>query len=207
MKPCILSLCDRTGNMVAPWAEAGFPCVCVDIQHPPGATLLAPNVTAYGGDVLTWSPGVERPGIVFAFPPCTHLAKSGARWFASKGLPPLIEALTLVERCRAIAEACGCPWMLENPSGRLSTCWRKPDYSFDPCDFGGYLDPAGDAYTKLTCLWTGGGFVFPEKRRVDPVEGSKMHRVAPGPRRADIRSETPKGFARAVFEANRHLLC
>jgi hypothetical protein len=58
--------------------------------------------------------------------------------------------------------------MLENPVGVLSSYWRKPDHTFDPCDYGGYLNPAGDAYTKKTCLWTGGGFIMPGKKPVDP---------------------------------------
>lgn len=208
MQPAILSLCDRTGNMVKPWAEAGFPCYIVDIQHPPGETPHAPNIIAIGADVLRWMPAFEyaNPAVVFAFPPCTHLANSGARWFASKGIPKLIEALTLVERCREICESSGARWMIENPSGRLSTCWRKPDYTFDPCDYGGYLDPPGDAYTKRTCLWVGGGFVMPEPRRVEPIEGSRMHLLPPTPDRADKRSVTPKGFACAVFEANTQLV-
>jgi hypothetical protein len=37
---------------------------------------------------------------------------------------------------------------------------------------------------------------------VFPNLGSKMHRVSPSADRANIRSETPMGFARAVFEAN-----
>jgi hypothetical protein len=208
--PCVLSLCDRTGNMVRPWAEAGFRCFCVDIQHPAGWTDLAPGVVAIGADVLADSfPGWVRadltPLIAFAFPPCTHLAGSGARWFVTKGLPPLIEALQIVDRCREVCEAAGCPWLIENPVGRLSTCWRKPDYTFDPCDFGGYLTPEGDHYTKKTCLWTGGGFVMPRPRPVMPIEGSKIHLLPPSPDRANLRSETPMGFARAVFEANRHL--
>jgi len=73
---------------------------------------------------------------------------------------------------------------------------------FDPCDYGGYLMPPGDAYTKRTCLWTGGGFVLPAKRGIAPVEGSRMHRLPPGPERANRRSETPLGFARTVFAAN-----
>lgn len=93
--------------------------------------------------------------------------------------------------------------MIENPVGRLSTAWRKPDHTFNPCDFGGYLEPAGDAYTKRTCLWTGGGFVMPEPRPVAPTAGSMMHtRYAPGPERANLRAATPMGFARAVFLAN-----
>jgi len=34
----VISLFDFSGNMVAPWAEAGFTCYCVDLQHPPGET-------------------------------------------------------------------------------------------------------------------------------------------------------------------------
>jgi len=40
----VLSLCDRTGNMVKPWAEAGTQCVIVDIQHPAGETPFDKNI-------------------------------------------------------------------------------------------------------------------------------------------------------------------
>jgi hypothetical protein len=201
----VLSLCDLTGNMVKPWAEAGYECLIVDIQHPvsPGDINRDwPNISRINGDLRSWAPWNYRPRMVFAFPPCTHLASSGARWFADKGLSPLIESLILVNRCREIAEQSGAPWMIENPVGRLATCWRKPDHTFDPCEYGGYLDPPGDAYTKRTCLWVGGGFVMPAPRPVPPAEGSRMHRIPPGPDRANLRSKTPRGFARAVFEAN-----
>jgi hypothetical protein len=133
--------------------------------------------------------------MVFAFPPCTDLANSGARWFKEKGLTALIAALQVVEACRRICEESGAPWMLENPVGQLSTYWRNPDYTFDPCDY-------GDPYTKKTCLWTGGGFVLPWRSRIEPTEGSKMHRLPPSAERANLRSATPTGFARAVFEVN-----
>lgn len=35
-RPFVLSLFDYTGTMVRPWAEAGYPCIIVDIQHPEG---------------------------------------------------------------------------------------------------------------------------------------------------------------------------
>ena len=95
--------------------------------------------------------------------------------------------------------------MIENPSSTFSSYWRRPNHTFDPCDFGGYLSPPGDAYTKKTCLWTGNGFVMPERRRVAPVEGSRMHKLPPSEDRANLRSETPKGFALATFEANAHI--
>lgn len=200
----ILSLCDLTGNMVRPWQEAGYECMIVDIQHPDGYRREG-KLWRVGMDVLKFQPP-EEVELVFAFPPCTHLAASGARWWSVKGLPAVIEALTLVNRCHEIATATGAPWMIENPVGRLSTFWREPDYTFDPCDYGGYLDPPGDAYTKKTCLWTGGGFVMPPKKYVYPVEGSRMWKLPPSEQRANLRSETPMGFARAVFEANNRAI-
>lgn len=198
--PVVLSLCDRTGNMVRPWLDAGHECWIVDIQHEPGAERDG-NLVHIGADVTTWLPPLRRYTAAVAVPPCTHLAISGARWFQDKGLGALIEGLTVVERCRQICEWSGAPYLIENPVGTLSSYWRKPDHMFDPFEYGGWVD--GDDYTKRTCLWTGGGFVMPPKHAVEPTQGSKMHLMAPGPDRADRRSETPMGFALAVFHANQ----
>ncbi len=151
---------DYSTVMARPWADTGYLCYCVDLQHK-----------------------------------CTHVAVSGARWFRDKGLGGLILSLQLFDAAVKIAEWAGAPYLIENPVSVVSTYWRKPDYSFDPCDY-------GDPWTKKTCLWTGGGFVMPEKRRVAATEVGKIHRVPPGPDRANIRSETAPGFASAVFEAN-----
>lgn len=197
----VLSLCDLSGNMVKPWAQAGFECLCVDIAHPIRSERVEGNITYRWGDVRSLTPA-DIPGvpdIVFAFPPCTHLAVSGARDFRKKGLNLLIDGLGTVEACRRLCGWYGCPWMLENPVSRLSTLWRPPDHTFDPCDY-------GDPWTKKTCLWTGGGFVMPQPHPVEATEGSKMHRLPPTPERARIRSETPPGFARAVFEANASMV-
>lgn len=200
----VLSLCDRTGNMVQPWIEAGYEAITVDLQDSPTANPARHHFVA---DVTTWRYPLKfgPPSIVFAFPPCTHLAVSGARWFKDKGLPALIEGLTTVNACREICEASGAPWMLENPVGTLASYWREPDFTFDPCDY-------GDPYTKKTCLWVGGGFIMPPKinqgdmfappTTVAPTMGSMIHRMPPSDDRGDLRSITPMGFARAVLRAN-----
>lgn len=202
----VLSLCDVTGNMVRPWIEAGHTATIVDIQHTPGYTREG-RLTKVGMDIRDFHP-IESFDVVFAFPPCTHLASSGARWWAAKGPEVLAEALDLVNACRRVIEATGSDrWMIENPVGRLSTYWRRPDHKFDPCDFGGYCPEGyGDAYTKKTCLWTGPGFVMPSARRVIPVEGSKMHRMGESKARANLRSATPMGFARAVCLYNENAI-
>lgn len=191
----VLSLCDYTTNMVKPWLDIGHECWCVDMQHKPG-TRREGNLVLVGADIRSWIPPRREYAIAFAFPPCTHLASSGARWFRDKGLSALAEAILLVDRAREICEWTGAPWMLENPVGTLSTYWRKPDYTFDPCDY-------GDPWTKKTCLWTGGGFVMPPKNRVEPLMGSMMHKMPPSSDRANKRSATPCGFAISVFEVNR----
>lgn len=188
MSGLVLSLFDYTGNMVKPWAEAGYETLCIDIQRD-------------GTDILRWLPPRRDYRIVFAFPPCTNLSVSGARWFKDKGLAGLASAIELVERARDICEWSGAPWMLENPVSTLSTYWRQPDHSFHPWQFASY-EPA-DNYTKKTCLWTGNGFVMPQPNHpVGLVPDDRIHKAAPSANRANFRSATPMGFARAVFEAN-----
>jgi hypothetical protein len=197
----VLSLCDHSGNMLKPWAAAGYECIAVDILHR-GDSVGDDGIRRVGADITEYLPPRADYAAVFAFPPCTHLANSGARWFREKGLAALADALRVVEAAKRICEWSGAPWMLENPMGTLSTYWRSPDYTFDPCDFGGYVDPPTDHYTKRTCLWVGAGFRMPPTRRVPPHEGSKMHLMPPSKDRAQRRSVTPLGFAQAVFEAN-----
>lgn len=199
----VISLCDLTGNMVRPWAEAGYECVCVDIQHSIRKERVEGNIRFVWGDARSWAPDRTTPiAFVAAFPPCTNLTVAGARDFATKGIPMLFDGLNLFNAVLHIAAWSGAPYLIENPVGVISSHQRKPDHLFNPCDYGGYLDPPGDAYTKKTCLWTGNGFVMPPARSVAPVEGSRMHLLPPSKNRANLRSETPMGFARAVFEAN-----
>jgi len=203
--PIILSLFDHSTVMVQPWHKAGYECWCVDLQHPKGVQEKEPGLFQVGADILTWMPPLRQIGMVFAFPPCTDLAVSGARWFKEKGLASLVGALSLVNRAVEIAEWSNAPYFIENPVSTISTYWRKPDYTFDPNEYAGYLpedERDNDAYTKRTCLWTGSGFIMPIPNAVDPVLGSKMHLLPPSDQRANLRSMTPRGFARAVYEAN-----
>ena len=194
MSSLIISCFDKSTVMAQPWAEAGYVCYCVDLQHPRGETRDG-NIIRVGADMHHWVP--PRGDIAFAafFPPCTDLAVSGARWFKEKGLHRLSDAIALFARCVDIAETLECPWLIENPVSTISSYWRKPDHTFHPWEY-------GDAYTKKTCLWVGNGFVMPERCPVFPSEGSKMHLLAPSHDRRDLRSVTPAGFARAVFEAH-----
>lgn len=202
----IVSLCDLTGNMVKPWAEVGHDCHIVDIRHDDSIEFVGEgSILKYKLNVLDdLSEILEEADLVFAFPPCTNGAVSGARWWKGKGLKGLIEWLEIFEACREACESGDRPWLIEQPvvDKVISSRWKEPDFAFNPCDFGGYC--AEDNYTKKTSIWCGGGLVVPVKRpvKVCPDTGDRIHTAPPGKERADFRSRTPMGFAKAVFEAN-----
>ena len=157
---------------------------------------------------------------LFGFPECTHLAVSGAAHFARKREEnPFFqdEAMQLVYLVESLGVELGCPWALENPVSVISSMWRKPDFKFHPYEYGGYLpeDDAHpiypdyikprDAYPKKTCIWSGNGFMMPEVKPVSVEAGySDQHNKLGGRslKTKNIRSATPRGFAKAVFIAN-----
>lgn len=198
-------LFNRTDNMALPWAEAGYVCHCIDLQNDGSVTQVGSGfIVREKADVREFiqyqSPGDYAFGV--AFTPCTDVAVSGARWFKGKGLRKLAEAIELFA-CSAefLGEICG-PYMIENPVSTISTYWRKPDYRFHPWNY-------GDLWDKQTCLWTGNGFVMPpylHNAKPAGVDTKRIHHASPGPERANLRSETPPLFARAVFEANSTVL-
>jgi hypothetical protein len=183
--------------MVQPWLEAGYTAVIVDQQHERGVRKDGP-LFRIGCDVRTYDPLDIRPVVVFAFPPCTHLANSGNRHKRDKGLEALYEALGLVIACKRICEASDAPWMLENPVGSLSTYWREPDYTFHPWQ---YTTPKEK---KRTCIWAGNNFVIPPiEVEAEPADVQEtIWKMPPSKDRGDKRSITPEGWARAVFQAN-----
>lgn len=164
----------------------------------------------------------EPVDFLFGFPECTHLAVSGAAHFAGKRkVDPEFQtkAMRSVHLVRELGEHWECPWGLENPVSVISTLWRKPDHKFHPYEYGGYLSPHErvhptypeyiaefDAYPKKTCVWSGNGFVMPEKKPVLTRTGYSDQHLKLGGRSLktkNIRSATPRGFAKAVFEANQ----
>ena len=184
----ILSLCDFTGEWSRPYREAGYDVRQVDIKH--------------GDDIRLFEALPYPVRGVLAAPPCTHFSGSGARWWSEKGSGPLLEGLALVDAVmRLVVVYQPSVWVIENPVGRLPDYLGPCRYKFNPNEFAGWADdPNAEAYTKLTCLW--GRFDAPEPKPVEPALGSMMHRLAPSSDRADLRSVTPQGFARAFAAAN-----
>lgn len=211
MKPAVVSLCDRTGNMVRHWAEVGCECWCVDTQH----SIRKDRTEEVGsglihfvwGDARSWRmPGKARKNLlhIFAFPPCTHLTCTCARDFQKKAGWLLSDAVQIFDSCEVAATFAGVPYMIENPAtNRLNTHRRPPDFQFHPWEYAGYLpDVETDNTAKKTGLWIGNGFIMPSRKPAPEPHRQDCFHAAKTDDRADIRSETPMGFARAVFEAN-----
>lgn len=198
-----LFLFERSGKTAEPWAAAGYTCYCVDIAHSIRRERVVGNLRFVWGDVRSWCPPDRtRFDFIAAMPPCTHVTGSGARDWKRKGHFLLIEALELWTAAQTVAAYSGAPYMIENPVGALSRHMREADFIIEPWHYAGYAaDPTADAYTKKTCLWVGGGFVMPNRKPVEP-QFEKIHSMPPSDDRAVLRSETPSGFARAVFLAN-----
>ena len=241
-KGIVISLYDFTGEACRPWAEAGYTCHAFDIQHPEAdATFLNTQFFAGGGSISYRHADLHLVStfksilgeftdlpVVFgmAFPVCTDMAVSGAAWFKKKAAADpdfQIKAVNYAVCCSVFFEDLGVAYFVENPVSVLATKWRKPDYSFHPYEYGGYIDDDAaehprwpeyiaprDAYKKKTCLWTGGGFVMPTKVAVD-CEGyhgngystAMMKLGGKSQRTKDIRSATPRGFAEAVYQSNQ----
>lgn len=167
-----------------------------------GYNVIVIDMQLDGSDARLMKKIMGKVHGILAFPPCTHLAASGARWWKSKGDTALLEALSCVDLVYRLVGLYNPDfWWMENPVGRLTSYIGKPVFSFHPCEFAGYADdPGEEAYTKKTCLW--GKFNIPEYKAVVPKLGSKMHFISPGPERQNLRSLTPMGFARAFVQAN-----
>ena len=126
--------------------------------------------------------------MMIAFPPCTHLAVSGARWFEQKRKDGRQQAD--IDFFMALANAPIEKIAIENPVSIMSTVWRKPDQIIQPWMF-------GHGETKATCLWLKN---LPKLQPTNIVNGreQRIWRMAPGKDRWRERSKTFPGIAEAM---------
>lgn len=139
--------------------------------------------------------------MIIAFPPCTHLAVSGARHFEAKRKDGRQQGA--IDFFMLLANAPCDKIAIENPVGIMSSVWRKPDQIIQPWQF-------GDPFTKSTCLWLKGLPPLTPTKIVDKGErtvfaSGKSHpkwyadafKLSPA-ERAKARSKTFQGIAEAM---------
>lgn len=174
----VLVACEFSGIVRDAFALAGHDAWSCDLleSERPGQHIR--------GDVL----GILDDGwdLMVAHPPCTHLAVSGARWFADK----VVEQAEALDFVRTLLNAPIPRIALENPVSVISSHIRKPDQIIQPWQF-------GHGEVKATCLWLKG---LPLLVPTDIVS-ERVPRVwyaSPGPDRWKERSRTLEGIAAAM---------
>ena len=178
----VLIACEFSGVVRDAFLKAGHEAMSCDLleTESPG-----PH---YKGDIFDV---VDYPwDLMIAHPPCTHLAVSGAKHFASKKATGLQQASVsfVMKLWRLPIQRMA----IENPVSVLSTIWRKPSQIIHP-----WQHSHGE--TKATCLWLRN---LPLLQPTNIVEGreAKVHRMPPGPDRWKLRSTTYLGFANAMAD-------
>lgn len=134
----MLIACEESQAVCIEFRKMGFDAFSCDIQECSGGHKEWHfqkdifEVIEYGWDAM------------IAFPPCTHLAVSGAAWFEAKrkdgrqqeGIDFFLRIANAPIKHKAI----------ENPVGIMSKIYRRPNQIIQPYYF-------GDEFQKTTCLW------------------------------------------------------
>ena len=169
---------------------------------------------AWSCDILpTESPGNHFQGdilehldkgwdLMIAHPPCTHLAVSGARWFA-EGRKPWSLQIEALDFVRKLLNAPINKIALENPVSVISTKIRKPNQIIQPFEY-------GHDVSKKTCLWLKNLPNLKPTKIVKPdiieKNGYKMSRhhwetfKLPSKIRGKVRSKFYTGIANAMAD-------
>lgn len=215
----IVSIYDYSGQWPADYIAAGYPVILWDYKKE-GCILQKFN-RLYGEILDAVEAGFIPWGLMGA-PPCTDVSNAGAQYWPTKDsaqAPEPYAPWTQTEYAKSMIEIFlhlvhlfpWTWWTMENPPGRLEKLvpeaapFRK--MLFNPFDY-------GDPYPKKTILW--GEFNTDLcKLPVKPVtvtqttngrayQTSEMMYKTGGKseRTKTVRSNTPRGFAKAFFTAN-----
>lgn len=134
----VLLACEESQAVTIEFRKLGFEAFSCDIQECSGGYPewhLKTDLFEVVND--NWD-------LMIAFPPCTHLAVSGAAHFEKKradgrqqeGIDFFMKVINAPIHRIAV----------ENPIGIMSNIYRKPDQIIQPYYF-------GDEFQKTTCLW------------------------------------------------------
>lgn len=191
----VLVACEYSGVVRAAFAALGHEAWSCDLLPSDDPD----NHNHYQGDVRD----LLVPGawdLLVGFPPCTHLAVSGAKHFEAKRKDgrqqQAIDFFMLLVNAPVPRIA------IENPVGIMSTVYRKPDQIIQPWQF-------GHEATKTTCLWLKGlplltpAHVVGKGSRHITRGGKSLpswYNLPPSDTRWKVRSATWPGIAAAMAD-------
>lgn len=132
----VLVACEFSGTVREAFAKLGHDAWSCDLEP----TDIPGN--HYQGDMFD----IINDGwdLMIAFPPCTHLAVSGAKHFAQKRADGRQQQG--IDFFMRVVNADIPKIAVENPVGIMSSLYRKPDQIIQPWHF-------GHEAQKTTCLW------------------------------------------------------
>lgn len=175
----ILIACEFSGIVRDAFIAKGHDAISCDLilSEKPGPHIMD-DVSFYLDD--EWD-------MMIAFPPCTYLCVSGARWWKDRKS----EQEAAIAFVKILSYVNADKWAIENPIGILSTVWRKPDQIIHPWMF-------GHAETKSTCLWLKNlPILKPTKIIYDNIK-PRIHHIDPGKNRSKEKSRFLPGIAEAM---------
>jgi hypothetical protein len=175
----IIVACEFSGIVRSAFRQQGHDAWSLDL-------LACEDGSAYHARCCLTTADLSWAELLVAFPPCTHLAASGARWFKLKQREQS-DGLAFV---KFIMDAPVDRIAIENPIGIISSRIRKPDQIIQPWQF-------GHGETKATCLWLKNLPKLKPTRIVDGRE-PRVHYLSPAPDRWKHRSRTLPGIAEAM---------
>jgi len=191
----VLIACEESQEVCKRFREKGHEAYSCDIQECSGGH---PEWHICGDVLEQLDKGWD---MMIAFPPCTHLAVSGARWFKEKQKDGRqqqgVDFFMSLVNCSIPRKA------IENPIGIMSKKYRKPDQIIQPYEF-------GDPSRKATCLWLEWLPKLVPTKIVEPdlytcSNGKTFSRdymvsLSAGDDRGKLRSKTYPGIAQAMAD-------
>lgn len=181
-KPRVLVACEFTGRVRDALIANGCDAMSCDLEP---TDVPGPH---YQGDVRDVLGGIDGQGwdALIAFPPCTYLAYSGARWWKHR-LAEQAEALAFVE----LLWDSGIPRIaIENPNGKVVSLLGRATQIIEPHHY-------GHGETKCTLLWLHNLPTLQPTNRV-PGRVPRINQLGRSKHRTKIRSETYPGVAEAI---------
>ena len=133
----VLIACEESDEVRGRFEKLGFDAWSCDLQE-----NRNPKAKHIKGDIFNAI--YQGWDVMIAFPPCTHLAVSGAAWFEKKK-----QDGRQAEAVNFFMEIVNAPIKhiaVENPVGIMSKLYKRPTQIIQPYYF-------GDKAQKTTCLW------------------------------------------------------
>lgn len=194
----ILVACEESQTVCKAFRAGGHEAYSADILEPSGGHpewhILGNVLPLINGRCkFSTMDGTEheiagRWDMLIAFPPCTHLAVSGARWFPQKRADGRQQ--DAIDFFMQFVNADCDKIAVENPVSIMSTEYRKPDQTFQPWQF-------GHGESKKTCLWLKNLQPLKPTNIVDGRE-QRVWKMPPSADRARNRAKTFPGVADAM---------